>query len=531
MSVAASTVYRMPTPATVAAVVADCGWHAAQERWGHRLTRAALGELERRGRRPGRGGGIRIRRAPGEPLYCTVDKRWDPERGLTVETASDLLGVPDAGVPRQDALMRQIHTTETLAKAVLDAGGYRAAAKALGMAPSSVRERLSGIVGTVQGKGSEDPFATLRGWAAERGLLGFDPVLPGYAIKRTTTRYDKHGDVAGEYVTQAKAPGAKAEIPAGHVVKGVSILRDGEGRTVQEWVKTREGHDPMLFAASLREAMIDMRGAAVLKAPAADRDADLLTVYVIPDLHLGMMAHAPECGEDYDLKIASAMVRRELHRLLAMAPPSKNAVVLFLGDFFHQNDQRNATPRSGHTLDVDGRWRKVYGVGARVAIAASTAVAERHEKVEVAFLPGNHDEDAALTLAVALELYFEGHGRVKVARGKGIHWFRRFGKCLLGASHGHTMKPDRMAMMLATDRPKDWGATEFRHFFFGHIHHETAKEVGPVRVESFTSPAAKDSYAAAGGYRSGRSLNAVTFHAKRGEVCRHRVNISGSGLH
>ena len=89
------------------------------------------------------------------------------------------------------------------------------------------------------------------------------------------------------------------------------------------------------------------------------------------------------------------------------------------------------------------------------------------------------------------------------------------------------MRPERMAMMLATDRAKDWGETEYRHFFFGHIHHETAKEVGPVRVESFSSPAAKDAYAAAGGYRSGRALNAVTFHAERGEICRHRVNIRG----
>lgn len=90
------------------------------------------------------------------------------------------------------------------------------------------------------------------------------------------------------------------------------------------------------------------------------------------------------------------------------------------------------------------------------------------------------------------------------------------------------MKPDRMAMMLATDRPRDWGETDHRHFFFGHIHHETAKEVGPVRVESLTSPAAKDAYAAAGGYRSNRSVNAVTFHTEDGEVCRHRVNIRGN---
>jgi hypothetical protein len=81
-------------------------------------------------------------------------------------------------------------------------------------------------------------------------------------------------------------------------------------------------------------------------------------------------------------------------------------------------------------------------------------------------------------------------------------------------------------MMLATDRPEDWGATTFRHFFFGHVHRESATEAGPVRVESFNSPAAKDAYAAASGYRSSRALNAVTFHRDRGEICRHRTNIT-----
>ncbi|WP_375462967.1 metallophosphoesterase [uncultured Methylobacterium sp.] len=420
-------------------------------------------------------------------------------------------------------------TTEQAVSAYLASGGFGGAAKVLKVAPNAVRKHVLKAVKPGQVIGSEGGLASVRAWAAERGLLGFDPVLPGFKVNRTSARYDKAGRLAGQTVVQTRSHGDHFQVPEGQVVKGVSAFVDAHGREIAKWVKTKTADvDPVAFAASLREAMLDVRGAAVLASPPTSQDEDLLTVYVISDLHLGMMAHAPECGEDYDLKIAADMIRREVGRLLTMGPPSKHAVLLFLGDYFHMNDQKNATPRSGHTLDVDGRWRKVYGVGARVAVELSRAVAERHQEVEVAFLPGNHDEDAALTLAVALELYFEDHDRITVAAGSGIHWFRRFGRCLLGATHGHTMKPDRMAMMLATDRPRDWGETDHRHFFFGHIHHETAKEVGPVRVESFTSPAAKDAYAAAGGYRSNRSVNAVTFHADDGEVCRHRVNIRGT---
>jgi hypothetical protein len=83
-------------------------------------------------------------------------------------------------------------------------------------------------------------------------------------------------------------------------------------------------------------------------------------------------------------------------------------------------------------------------------------------------------------------------------------------------------------MMLAADRPQDWGATTYRHMFFGHVHHEHAREVGPVRVESFQAPAARDAWATQAGFRSGRSLSAITFCQQRGEIGRHRVNIGAA---
>ncbi len=42
-----------------------------------------------------------------------------------------------------------------------------------------------------------------------------------------------------------------------------------------------------------------------------------------------------------------------------------------------------------------------------------------------------------------------------------------------------------------------WIAPKYRVFYYGHTHHEAAKEVGDVRVESFQTLAAKDAYAAA----------------------------------
>jgi UDP-2,3-diacylglucosamine pyrophosphatase LpxH len=200
-------------------------------------------------------------------------------------------------------------------------------------------------------------------------------------------------------------------------------------------------------------------------------------------------------------------------------------VVLGLGDLFHANDHKASTPKSHHHLDVDGRWQKVFSAGARLMTNIIAMVAAKHPETEVVFLPGNHDPDASVCLTVAMELFYDRHPGITVNTTPAMAWFRRFGKNLIGATHGHTMPKERAAMIMATDRAEDWGLTKHRHMLTGHIHHETLKEVAGVRVESFQAPAAKDSYNAGAGYRAGRSMVAITYHNEDGEIGRHRVNI------
>ena len=133
-----------------------------------------------------------------------------------------------------------------------------------------------------------------------------------------------------------------------------------------------------------------------------------------------------------------------------------------------------------------------------------------------------------MCLTVALALFYSGNDRITVNTDPGIAYYRRHGKCLIGASHGHSVKMDRAALMMATDRHEDWGQTIYRSFFTGHVHSESSREMAGVRVESLQSPAARDAWNAAAGYRSGRSVSAITFHKNDGEIGRHRVNILSS---
>ena len=200
-------------------------------------------------------------------------------------------------------------------------------------------------------------------------------------------------------------------------------------------------------------------------------------------------------------------------------------MILNLGDWQHADDQSNTTRESHNQLDVDGRWYKVLTAGVRLMMEVIDLALAKHERVVVRNIPGNHDPHASKALTVALAAFYARDKRVTIDDDPGEFFFRRFGVNLVGATHGHRMKPDKMAQTMAVDRAADWGATLYRWFLFGHIHHETAKEVMGVRVESFQTLASKDACHHASGYRAGQSLQSITLHKKHGEIGRHRVNI------
>lgn len=346
-----------------------------------------------------------------------------------------------------------------------------------------------------------------------------------FEVVRVSQTLDAAGNLLREHVRSENPRGEAFDPLPGHLVKGESALVDADGRIMQKWVKTREGAIGAGLVEAMQDAFASYRGMIAPPPPPTINDGDLLTLYPLPDLHFGMLAWGKESGADYDIRIATDMALRAMAGLVAQSRPSKRAILLGLGDYFHSNDATAVTPRGGHKLDVDGRWPKVFSGGARLLVQLIEMLAAKHAEVEVVLLPGNHDPDAAVSLQVAMGMLFEAVPGVRVHDGHGLAWYATHGQVLLGATHGHTMRPQAMAMMLAHDMPEAWGRATHRHFFFGHIHHKTAEEVGPVVVESFASPAARDAYTAGAGYRSGRSLSAITFHWVDGEVGRHRVNL------
>lgn len=317
-------------------------------------------------------------------------------------------------------------------------------------------------------------------------------------------------------------------VPDGYLVKGVSTYYNKEGKAAGQWVKSTLDRERMeaIVRAELEVLSQSIRGLAPLTPAPARSFADILAVYPFGDPHVGLYAWAKEAGDDFDLDIGRRLTTGAVDRLVSSAPAAQTAVLLLLGDVFHANDQRNVTPGHGHQLDVDSRFVRVLQVGIETYRHAILRALEKHQSVIVKCIPGNHDPQAIWSLAFTLSAYFANEPRVLVDLDPSKFWYYRFGKVLIGSTHGDTAKHEQLGPIMATDRAEDWGATRHRYWYTGHVHHINVKEFPGVICESFRTLAAKDAYAAGHGYRAGRDMTCIVHHREHGEIERHRCDVA-----
>jgi len=316
--------------------------------------------------------------------------------------------------------------------------------------------------------------------------------------------------------------------PAGHQIKGVSTLYNQDGSLRQQWVKTKtDGPSFDEVIEILQGAFDELKGSTPPIPGPAHADADLLNLFALPDLHLGLYAWKEETEANWDLATAQRTIEAAAEKVLGAAPPASLGVILGGGDQLHSDSQDNRTSKSGHALDVDGRFAKVLLATCSLFVRLVELALARHETVIVRVLPGNHDPHTSFALAYFLLAWFRGNDRVQIDADPSLFWWLRHGLVLLGATHGHMAKPNQMPGIMAERRAEDWGQTKFRYCHTFHLHHaqKLMTEGGGVITETHQSPVPKDAWHFGMGYLSGRSLQTITYHKDFGEIARNKVAI------
>ena len=98
---------------------------------------------------------------------------------------------------------------------------------------------------------------------------------------------------------------------------------------------------------------------------------------------------------------------------------------------------------------------------------------------------------------------------------------------MLAFHHGHKVKNKALPELFAAE-PRYrgmWGQARYTYIHTGHYHHQEqdTSEAGGAIVERHPTLAARDAYAARGGYVADRKAHAITYHKTEGEIMRVSV--------
>lgn len=349
------------------------------------------------------------------------------------------------------------------------------------------------------------------GLRAASRALGRDPAVVSKSMKRLRERAARQG--------YSPDHDMKKPVPDGYLVKGVSTYYDKEGNAAGQWVKSsidRERQLELLKAAA--EAMAAELPRLIPLAAPPKTLTDLLNLYIFTDYHLGMLAWHKEAGEDWDISIAVKLLVSTFEHMIAQAPAARVGLIGELGDFLHYDSLTAVTPTHGHVLDADGRFSKMVAAAITVLRRLVDIALQKHEIVIVVLAEGNHDPASAVWLRHMFKALYENEPRVKVVDSELPFYVHQHGNVMLGFHHGHMVKNASLPLLFAAQYPEIWGTTSKRYIHTGHRHHVDEKEHPGVKVIQHPTLAARDAYAARGGWISEREATAVTYHSKYGRA-------------
>ena len=359
-------------------------------------------------------------------------------------------------------------------------------------------------------------------------LLDIDKSSKEYGRQRKQVvkllRLGKRASLLEEYIN---------EVPKNHILKGITShyklnKETGIDERDHYYIKTDISKENQLkaFEKAISKIIAKVEGKATPTKNKKILNEDMISVYTIGDAHIGLLAWGKESGEDHDLLIAERDLLSSMDMLVSQSTASKNALIVDVGDWFHSDNSDNRTAHSGNALDVDGRYPKVLQIGLELTVKLIEKALKKHNIVTWRSAIGNHNEHSAIMMSSFIKAWYRNEPRVKIADTPNMFYYHIFGKNLIGITHGHTTKADKLGEIMSVDCEDIWSNSKYRYWYTGHIHHQSVKEYPSCVVETFRTLAGKDAWHSSSGYRSKQDMKCITLHKDYGEISRNTVSIN-----
>lgn len=306
----------------------------------------------------------------------------------------------------------------------------------------------------------------------------------------------------------------EAQAQLGTSISGTSTLYDADGNVRLNWVKRNAKAEDITerikaFADGLKD---DIPRAQAIPPPQSTAE-NLLTTYILTDLHIGMRS------SEWNLKIAEANIRNYFDEAIATAPASNTGVLCFQGDTGHFDSLEPVTPASKHVLDADCNAREMTRLISKMIRYGIEQLLKKHNHVHLIYVSGNHDEYSAIVHSEYMALYYEDEPRVSVDISDNIYHVVEWGNTSIFFHHGHKRNLSDISKSFAAKFREVFGRTKYSYGHIGHYHHAKRKPVGDdglmdLRIHPTLS--GKDDYAKRGAWESERGANVITYCRETG---------------
>ena len=354
----------------------------------------------------------------------------------------------------------------------------------------------------------------VRDYSNDTGGLTLNQVATKYSLSRTTVRQilsflgKTHDSVpfTDEYIKEATEDDLIQDLVR---AKEQRVVVKAQKKRMRDNEKFLDGFN---YLKSLVTEISDNLKTIDAKLPKFKKVVDksnYVVLFGLTDLHIGKRG-----VDGFNSMVAS---NRALHTIKEGKDNSLNQwgtpdywVVTCGSDMLHVDNYRGTTEK-GTPMDVDTDPASMMSI-AYALMERIVLMLRQTAPVKIIAMTGNHDRLLSSALGMMLSARFQEDVHTEIVDGSLGTAYVRYGSSLLGFSHGDSIKPEKLANIMAGERPKDWGECDGNwEWFTGHRHglHLDIKETNGCRVWTMPSLSGTDRWHKLMGYSLNRKQLAM----------------------
>ena len=255
-----------------------------------------------------------------------------------------------------------------------------------------------------------------------------------------------------------------------HIINKWDVGSNIDGEVVVEelfqvkvWLKKNQ---ELFDAKKVREDILEdikKYSPVVKKFTHKEKQNNILEINIF-DLHFGKLATEDVSGQKYDTEIAKERFLNALNKLVVRSGFFNfEKILLPIGnDFFnsdnHKNETTKGTPQDEHLL-----WQETVKKG-RQLIQIGIEYLTMFAPVHIVVVNGNHDWQRMFMLGEMLEGWFHNNQNVTIDNSFKARKYFKYGKCLIGFTHGNNEKAADLPLIMAQEQAAYWQDTKYREF-------------------------------------------------------------------